>query len=74
MKRLMVIVLAVFSAGAFTACGGKKTEQFNLLVITLDTTRADGIGAYGNRDASTPHIDRLAETASCSRIATRRSP
>jgi arylsulfatase A-like enzyme/Tfp pilus assembly protein PilF len=61
MKRLMVIVLAVFSAGAFTACGGKKTEQFNLLVITLDTTRADGIGAYGNRDASTPHIDRLAE-------------
>jgi arylsulfatase A-like enzyme/predicted Zn-dependent protease len=60
MKRLMVIVLAVFSAGAFTACGGKKTEQFNLLVITLDTTRADSIGTYGNPQASTPNIDRLA--------------
>jgi hypothetical protein len=27
MKRLMVIVLAVFSAGAFTACGGKKPSN-----------------------------------------------
>lgn len=43
------------------ACGGRKIEPFNLLVITLDTTRADGIGIYGNRDASTPNIDRLAE-------------
>lgn len=60
-KRLIPIILAVFSACAFTACGGRKTDHFNLLVITLDTTRADGIGAYGNRDASTPHMDRLAE-------------
>lgn len=32
----------------------------NLLVITLDTTRADHIGAYGHRSAQTPHIDKLA--------------
>ena len=60
-KRLIPIILAVFSAFVFTACGGRKTDHFNLLVITLDTTRADGIGAYGNQDASTPNIDRLAE-------------
>ena len=60
-KRLITIVLAVFSFLAFMACGSRKTDHFNLLVITLDTTRADGIGAYGNRDAATPHIDRLAE-------------
>jgi arylsulfatase A-like enzyme/Tfp pilus assembly protein PilF len=60
-KHLMATALAVFSAFYFTACGGRKTDYFNLLVITLDTTRADSIGAYGNRDASTPHIDRLAE-------------
>jgi arylsulfatase A-like enzyme len=28
--------------------------------MTLDTTRADRIGAYGNRDAATPRIDALA--------------
>ena len=32
----------------------------NLLVVTLDTTRADAIGAYGNQEAQTPTLDRLA--------------
>jgi choline-sulfatase len=32
----------------------------NLLVITLDTTRADRIGAYGYQGVETPTIDRLA--------------
>ena len=33
---------------------------FNLLVITLDTTRADRLGCYGRVDASTPALDALA--------------
>ncbi len=32
----------------------------NLLVITLDTARADHMGCYGYPGARTPHIDRLA--------------
>jgi choline-sulfatase len=32
----------------------------SILLITLDTTRADHLGAYGSRVAQTPHIDRLA--------------
>jgi len=32
----------------------------NLLFISLDTVRADHIGAYGNSEVSTPNIDRLA--------------
>ena len=32
----------------------------NVLLITLDTTRADRIGSYGYAGASTPHLDRLA--------------
>ena len=32
----------------------------NLLLITLDTTRADRIGAYGDLGACTPNLDRLA--------------
>jgi len=35
-------------------------EGCNLLLITLDTTRADRIGCYGNRDIQTPTLDRLA--------------
>jgi choline-sulfatase len=33
---------------------------FNLLLITLDTTRADHLGCYGDRSALTPNLDRLA--------------
>lgn len=32
----------------------------NLLLITLDTTRADHLGAWGWRHAKTPHLDALA--------------
>jgi arylsulfatase A-like enzyme/cytochrome c-type biogenesis protein CcmH/NrfG len=32
----------------------------NILLITLDTTRADHLGAYGDREARTPNLDRLA--------------
>jgi arylsulfatase A-like enzyme/Tfp pilus assembly protein PilF len=39
---------------------GVDQKALNLLVITLDTTRADRIGAYGYTDIETPTIDRLA--------------
>jgi len=33
---------------------------FNIVLVTLDTTRADRIGCYGYRRAATPILDRLA--------------
>lgn len=35
-------------------------EPSNILLITLDTTRADHLGCYGNTKAITPTLDRLA--------------
>ena len=32
----------------------------NLLLVTLDTTRPDRLGAYGNKDINTENFDRLA--------------
>ncbi len=37
-----------------------KLQHANVLLITLDTTRADRIGAYGWAAAETPRLDRLA--------------
>ncbi len=39
---------------------GVERADLNVLFITLDTTRPDRIGAYGDRRASTPNLDRLA--------------
>jgi arylsulfatase A-like enzyme/Tfp pilus assembly protein PilF len=39
---------------------GVDRQALNLVVITLDTTRADRLGAYGFKDIETPALDRLA--------------
>ena len=44
--------------GRLTGNGARR--DLNLVIITLDTTRADRIGAYGARDVETPAIDGLA--------------
>lgn len=35
-------------------------ENFNVLLVSVDTTRADVLGCYGNRAIATPNIDRMA--------------
>ena len=49
-------------AGAATAAllGCSKAPPLNLLVVTLDTTRADHLGCYGSATARTSNLDRLA--------------
>lgn len=39
---------------------GVAASDLNVLIVTLDTTRADRIGAYGYGDVHTPTLDRLA--------------
>ncbi len=57
---------ALASAGLVLAAGCARLHRpasaagFNLLLVTLDTVRADHIGAYGDRGAATPNLDRLA--------------
>ena len=40
--------------------GGIRPSELNLLLVTLDTTRADRIHAYGFNGVETPNLDRLA--------------
>src|SRR5262249_25041781 len=40
---------------------GVERNGLNLVVITLDTTRADRLGAYGRSNAGTPNFDALAQ-------------
>ena len=42
------------------ACGDRQTRPRNLLLITLDTLRADRLGSYGYDAAQTPNLDALA--------------
>ena len=50
--------------GARALLAARKTaSDVNLLLVTLDTTRADRLGPYGFSKGTTPHLDRLSENA-----------
>jgi arylsulfatase A-like enzyme/tetratricopeptide (TPR) repeat protein len=51
----LLVVLVV--AGA---CHSKSPHPANLVLVTVDTLRADRLGAYGHAAAQTPTADRLA--------------
>ena len=38
-----------------------REPRFNLILISIDTLRADHVGAYGYPLPTTPHIDAMAE-------------
>lgn len=48
------------AAGLFSAAGVQAQAPPNLLLITLDTVRADHLGCYGDEKARTPVLDGLA--------------
>ena len=52
-----VLALAALAAAAYWLLRPRRTS---LLVVTIDTLRADHVGAYGDAAAETPHLDRLA--------------
>jgi arylsulfatase A-like enzyme/tetratricopeptide (TPR) repeat protein len=59
---VLIIGLAAFLVIRFLKPGlrVKKDSQLNVILVTLDTTRADRLGCYGHQRARTPNLDGLA--------------
>jgi arylsulfatase A-like enzyme/Flp pilus assembly protein TadD len=59
--RVVRRICPLFLAFALSSCSGVRPRAGqNVLLVTIDTLRADRLGAYGYRDARTPHLDALA--------------
>ncbi|MGE3345706.1 MAG: alkaline phosphatase family protein, partial [Vicinamibacterales bacterium] len=56
---LTVVSIAVIATAWWWGTAGLARPR-NVVLITLDTLRADHIGAYGAAHVRTPHLDRLA--------------
>src|SRR5206468_8101389 len=58
---IVAIVLACLAPAGILKNGARApSAPRNLLLVTLDTTRADHLGCYGDARAQTPRLDRLA--------------
>ncbi|MEX1024504.1 MAG: sulfatase [Planctomycetota bacterium] len=56
-SRTLAAALLLLAA----ACSKETSDRWNVVVVTLDTTRADSLSCYGQRPgANTPHMDALA--------------
>ena len=61
-SRVGVCVVAWLSTGAACVPKAPPAPQpaRNLVLVTIDTLRADRLGTYGNATVATPNMDRLA--------------
>ena len=59
-RRLVVLLLTCAACTASPPERAVTTPARHLVLITIDTLRADRVGAYGYTRARTPHIDALA--------------
>lgn len=56
MSRIGWLTLAF----ALACSDGAKPSAHNVLLVTIDTLRADALGAYGSKSGASPHLDGLA--------------
>lgn len=57
---LRVSLLAALTSAVLSCSGPERGKGYNVLLLTLDTTRADHLGCYGDAHAMTPSLDRIA--------------
>jgi arylsulfatase A-like enzyme len=70
-QPILLIILAIFFVAGITAYFIRNGELFsknsserkNLIIISIDTLRADSMGVYGYKKNTTPYIDNWAKNA-----------
>ncbi len=72
--RFLAALAAAWLAVSAVGCRAPRRPAPNILLVTLDTVRADRLGCYGHRGAQTPNLDRLAQDGVRFEVATTPTP
>ena len=60
--RLLTVLLCLLNLLLATFCSSAlKTKEPNLIIIIIDTLRADHLSCYGYKQIKTPNLDELAK-------------
>ena len=75
MRHRIPALTKLFVAALLAAsCSGQAAPIRNVLLISIDTLRADHLGAYGHERPTSPNLDRLARAGVLFEDATTTSP
>ncbi len=55
----VLLLAAATSASVLSGCSFRR-QKLNVVLVTIDTIRADRVGCYGDTGAHTPNLDRVA--------------
>lgn len=58
---LSILLFSAINTAAFALAGKTDIPQPNVILISIDTLRQDGVGAYGSTTSTTPAINAVAE-------------
>ena len=58
--RVAILMGIICLAGIHTAAADPGQDRLNVILVTADAMRADMLGANGNQEVLTPHLDALA--------------
>jgi arylsulfatase A-like enzyme len=58
-KAILLSILSLSGGGLLVSCGSPPPRP-NVVILLLDTFRADAIGAAGANGSVTPHLDQIA--------------
>jgi arylsulfatase A-like enzyme len=73
-SRCAILLLAIASLAWLGSCGGGGGTRPNVIVIVMDTLRADRLGCYGYERPTSPAIDAFAAEATHYRRAFATAP
>ena len=60
-REICLAAAAAAALAALTACTAAQAPRPNILILLMDTLRADRLGCYGYGKATSPTVDQLAE-------------
>src|SRR5208283_2080941 len=61
-NAVMLAALMILVMGASPVRLAAQGNASSVVVVTLDTTRADHLGCYGDKSIATPNLDALARS------------
>jgi arylsulfatase A-like enzyme/Tfp pilus assembly protein PilF len=72
--RFSLIVLAGLAGAGCSRGAAPPPARPNVVLVTLDTVRADRLGCYGHRTAATPTLDAIAQGGARFEVAVAHAP
>src|SRR4249919_551082 len=73
-SRCLYVAMMLFLGPSQSSSAAPPSHRLNLVLVTIDTLRADRLGCYGYSKIETPNLDKLAQSGTLFENAVTHAP